>query len=334
MDMNKDGCAVVKVRKEKAEKVMERIKKDGVLDPTRVPRVYGEYLLIPVIEGGKRVNVSLDERTPRKTPLEKITERLDLDEELLPKRWEMIGDVLLFKLPKVLDDEKELIAEMYAKVLGAKTVLLQGPIGGVTRQPEVEIIYGEETETVHLENGIKFNIDTAKIMFSSGNIDERRHMASVVKNDEIVVDMFSGIGYFTLPMAVYGRAEEIHSLEINPVAYGYLCNNISLNDVGHVVNPHLGDNRDFFLDRKADRVVMGYLHDTWKFVPKALEFLGGEGMIHYHCNVKGKDIKEQVRKQLVKGIDDFKISDIRRIKSYAPHIYHVVADVMVGSQII
>ncbi len=332
--MSQEITRVVKVKKERAERAMKKIKDDGALDPTRVPQESGDYLLIPVKEGGEKIYADLCERVPKKSPFVKITELLDVPKKMLPTRWEMIGDVLLLKIPNNLQDKKKDVAAAYAEVLGAKTVLQQGPIEGVTRQPLVEIIYGENTETVHRENGIRFMLDTAKIMFSSGNIDERTHMASVVKKREVVVDMFAGIGYFTLPMAVHGRGEEVHSLEINPVAFEYLCKNVSLNGVEDVVKPHLGDNRDFTFDKTANRVVMGYLHDTWKFLPKAVEFLGGEGMIHYHCNVKGKDLEGKVRKQLLKRINNFEIREVRKIKSYAPHVYHVVADVLIRSQII
>ncbi|MFO8109712.1 MAG: class I SAM-dependent methyltransferase family protein [Thermoplasmata archaeon] len=321
---------VVKVKKERAEETMKRVKEQGSLDPTRVPKESGEFLLIPVEEGGEPVLEELEKRVPRKSPFQKITERLDIPEDMLPTRWEMVGNVLLFKLSRKLLDKKESIAEVYAEILGADTVLLQGPIEGVTRRPEVEVVYGDDTETVHVENGIKYMLDAAEIMFSSGNIDERRRMASVVKDKEVVVDMFAGIGYFTLPMAVHGMPKEIHALEINPIAYEYLCKNIYLNGVEDVVSAHLGDNREFFLEKSADRVIMGYLHETWKFLPKAIELLDEEGMIHYHCNVKGEKPEKKIKRLLSKETSNFELLKTKRIKSYAPHVYHMVADVQIG----
>ena len=137
------------------------------------------------------------------------------------------------------------------------------------RKPIVEPIYGDKNETIHLENGIRYKLDVTKIMFSSGNIDERISMGEIVKEGEKIIDMFAGIGYFTLPMAVYGNPEVIHSIEINPVAFSYLKENIELNDVKNIVNPWLGNNQDFSKSDTADRVVMGYLHENWKYLPKA-----------------------------------------------------------------
>jgi len=78
-----------------------------------------------------------------------------------------------------------------------------------------ETIAGFKTETVHRENGVIFNLDARKVMFSAGNLKERMRM-SLFGKDEFVVDMFAGIGYFTLQMAVHSRPRKIMAIEMNP----------------------------------------------------------------------------------------------------------------------
>ena len=322
---------VVKVEKNKGQEVFERLKEEDRLDGRRRIEERDGELIIPVKEG--TVEDILEERMDRPTPFQKIQNIVDIPEhmkEKLPDRWEMVGDVLLIKLPRELDGKKEYIGKVYAEVLGMKSVLIQGGIIGTKREPEVELIYGEETETVHLENGIKYKLDLAELMFSSGNIDERVLMAGMPEDGETIVDMFAGIGYFTLPMAVHSKPEKIYSLEINELAYGYLNENVELNGVEEVVETWNGDNREFSKSDIADRVVMGYLHDTWKFLPKAVELLDGEGFIHYHTRAEDVNFPEQVERELADNIGkDFEITEIRKIKSYAPHVFHVVADVNV-----
>ncbi len=324
---------VMEVPLEDGKRALKKIKRDGILDPEREVMPMGDKLVIPVTSGGNGTSDRLPVKTKVPSPFENVAADADIPvrlKSLLPERWERIGDVLLLKLEDDLLPYKRDIAGSYARELGMKTVALQGDISGQTREPYIEVIYGTETETVHLENGVKFMLDTAKIMFSSGNIDERIRMSKLEIKNETVVDMFAGIGYFSLPMAVHSDPGRIYSLEINPVAHGYLNENCRINDVEDVVRPVLGDNRDFVCDEPVDRVVMGYLHDTWRYLFKAMELLDGEGVIHYHTLARERKISEDVNRQLEKGGSRrYEITELRSIKSYAPRIYHVVADVAI-----
>jgi tRNA wybutosine-synthesizing protein 2 len=274
----------------------------------------------------------------RATPYQNIAASLAIPRHLkvfLPKKWELLGDVLLMKLPLELEALKKEIARAYAEELQAKTVLRDLGIEGDLREPKVELLWGNETETVHKENGVKFKLDCAKLMFSSGNIDERIRMASLVVDKEVVVDMFAGIGFFSIPMAVHSRPKNIFACELNPVAYQYLCENIHLNDVENTVFPILGDNRDFEEEGIADRVVMGYLEDTHQFLPKALDLLKDEGgVIHYHEKCPNELMEERplenVRKEVEKRERSIKLLGMRSVKSYAPGVSHVVLDVRIG----
>ncbi|UCG69505.1 MAG: class I SAM-dependent methyltransferase family protein [Thermoplasmata archaeon] len=271
-------------------------------------------------------------------PFENILESLIIPDHLkaiLPKKWELLGDVLLLKLPDELEAIKEKIAGAYAQELQAKTVLKDKGIQGDFREPEVELLWGSETETVHKENGVKFKLDCAKLMFSSGNIDERIRMASVASEDEIVVDMFAGIGFFSIPMAVHSRPKKVYAIEVNPVAHQYLCENIQLNDVNNIVSPFLGDNRDFEGEKIADRIVMGFLDDTHRYLPKALSILKEKGgVIHYHEKCPNELLDKRPIKRIKKEAEKRKLDIIllnkKIVKSYAPGVSHVVLDVGIG----
>ena len=149
-------------------------------------------------------------------------------------KGKLIGDILVVK--KVPDNLDEIIKLPYIN----KIVKL-GQIHGQKREPEVEMIYGEGTETIHKENYCKFKFDVSRIMWSKGNTGERLRMSKIPEDNETIIDMFAGIGYFTIPMAVHSNPKKIFSIEINPVSYDYLCENIKLNKVENTVEPILGD---------------------------------------------------------------------------------------------
>lgn len=273
------------------------------------------------------------------TPFENIKRTLEesVPSELienLPNKWEKIGDVVIIKLSDKLREYAEEIGKAYAHVLSCKTVLNDvGGISGTQRTPNVERVYGSSmTETIHKENRIRFLLDPMKIMFSSGNIDERKRMATISNQNEIVVDLFAGIGYFSVPMAVYSKPVKIIACEINPVSYYYLCKNIVLNHVTERVEPRLGDSRKVAPQQIADRVLMGYIGGTHQFLPTAITCLKNHrGVIHYHDTFPDESIPNMPLSYVKNAARKFerkeKLLRYKRVKTYAPGISHYVFDV-------
>ncbi len=256
--------------------------------------------------------------------------------ELLPGKWEKIGSVVTIKVPEELLRYKESVGKAYAECLGCGTTLNDtGGISGIYREPVVEVIYGSpQTETIHVENGIRFMIDPRRIMFSSGNVEERRRMASVASSDDTVVDLFAGIGYFSLPIAVYSKPKKVIACEINPVAFDYLRKNVVLNHVSRIVEPCFGDNRVVAPKQCATRVILGYLHSPWDFLPVAFQCLKDMvGMLHYHELVPIENIPGQALSHIEMVAEGFhrqvELLNVQEIKSYAPRINHVVLDVRI-----
>ncbi|MCX6667921.1 MAG: class I SAM-dependent methyltransferase family protein [Euryarchaeota archaeon] len=278
------------------------------------------------------------------TPFDQIKKLLSKEIPLeligkIPDKWEKIGNVVTIKLPAELSRYEKKIGEKYAEILKCKTALRDvSGISGVYREPNVKIIYGtKKTETVHIENGIRYKLDPQRVMFSSGNMYERIRMAKISNKNETVVDLFAGIGYFTLPMAVYSKPKKIFACEINPVAYDYLCENIVLNNVTSIVEPLLDDNRTIAPRNVADRIIMGYIDSTHKFLPVAIECLKNKtGIIHYHEVCPNKLFPERplknVQKESVKYKREVELLAYKHIKSYAPGVSHYVLDIKIGEK--
>ncbi len=254
---------------------------------------------------------------------------------LLPEKWELLGDVLCLRLPPGLSPkEEEGLAKAYAEVLGARSVVDYGPIGGQFREPTARSVWGEGTVTTHLENGVRYKLDALRIMFSSGNIDERIRMAKIPMDGERVVDMFAGIGYFTLPVALYSCPRLVDAYEINPLAYRFLKENVALNGVEGKVRVHNEDNRKC-PEGKADRVLMGYIGTTHLFLDKAVSILKNEGgWLHYHETCPEELIPERPVGRLKEAANvrgwSLLEHNVHMIKSYAPGIVHLVVDARVG----
>ena len=167
-------------------------------------------------------------------------------------------------------------------------------------------------------------------MFASGNTDERMRMRGLDCSGETVVDMFSGIGYFTLPIAKFTGARIIIACEKNPDSYQFLLKNIKLNKVTNNVIPMLGDNRSIPGKKFADRILMGYVQTTSKFLPKAISMIKPGGTIHYHDTFPTGEQDVCVHRIFSAVCDNYEILGIREVKSFAPAVSHYVADIRIS----
>jgi len=256
--------------------------------------------------------------------------------DYLPKGYQIIGNILLIKLDKRLIKHRRLIGKTIRGILPyIHTICLIKDIRGNVRKPEIEVIAGcNRTQTMNKEHGCKFLLDVSDIMWSQGNKNEKIRLTKIVKPGEIIVDMFAGIGYFSIILAKYCKPKKIYAIDINPKAIEYLRKNIWLNEVEDKIEILQGDCRKFskLLENAADRIIMGYLFETEKFLPYALEIAKNNAVIHFHRTVKEEEIdkfKEKLIKIGTKNKVKIKVLKVKRVKSYAPKIWHVVFDLKV-----
>ncbi len=240
-------------------------------------------------------------------------------------KYKKIGDVLILDNNYSNDDYEEL-----SKKHNVKTIMTIDHIQGTKREPVYKILYGSETETINKENGCLFKLDLAKVMWSKGNNNERLRIAKLVQDGETVVDMFAGIGYFSIPIGVHSNAEHVYAIEINPNSYNFLCDNIKLNKLDNIT-PILGDCKVETPKLKADRIVMGYVKTTHHYLNVAIDSLNEEGVLHYHETVPEKLIETRPIERIVAqaGDRDVELLNITKIKKYAPGVEHVVIDACV-----
>ncbi|CAN0269712.1 unnamed protein product, partial [Phaeothamnion confervicola] len=138
------------------------------------------------------------------------------------------------------------------------------------------------------QNGITQAFDITRVMFSQGNISEKLRMAVLPCEGEIVVDLFAGIGYYTLPFLVHAGACHVHACEWNPDSVYCLRHNLKANGVDARCTVYAEDNALAAprVGRVADRVCLGLLpqsEDAWGLAAAVLRPEGG--WCHVHGNV-------------------------------------------------
>lgn len=266
--------------------------------------------------------------------------------EQLPNRWERLGDIVVlpatsFKDP-IWDSISKELWPIVARSLNTRRVARQGRVASTgTRDSTLEILVGDDGWVDHRENGILYSFDATKCMFSWGNLSEKLRMGNLECKDEVIVDLFAGIGYFTLPFLVRAKAKLVYACEWNPHAVEALRRNLEVNSVSDRCIVLEGDNRMTAPKGIANRVCLGLLptsEGSWATAVRALRSEGG--MLHVHGNVK--DSQESLwTAHILKSIDEIarseghcwevSIEHVERVKWYAPHIRHLVADVRCSS---
>ncbi|CAO2842541.1 unnamed protein product [Amaranthus hypochondriacus] len=274
-----------------------------------------------------------------------ILKHKGLSEELLeqlPTRWERLGDIVVLPINSFQDPVWDTIGSVLwlavAKTLGARRLARQGRVASTgTRDSRLEILVGDHGWVEHRENGIMYCFDAAKCMFSWGNLSEKLRMAHLDCREEVVVDLFAGIGYFTLPFLVRAHAKLVYACEWNPHAIEALHHNLQVNLVSDRCIVLEGDNRLTSPKGVADRVSLGLLpssEGSWVTAVRALRCEGGT--LHIHGNVKDSE-ENQWTQHVINSISELAKAEgrcwnvslvhLERVKWYAPHIRHLVADI-------
>ncbi len=272
---------------------------------------------------------------------ELLTENLKLpkkESSLLPSSYQKIGDIIIINIKKELWKYDQEIGKIILENIPNTRVVCRRTdfITGQFRQPNIKVKAGEKnTETIHKEHGVSYKLDVSKVMFSKGNLTERKRLINQVKQDEVIVDMFAGIGYFSIGLGKFSKAKKVYAIEINPESYHYLLENIKLNKVEDRVIPILGDCKEEckILVRIADRVLMGLLPSPKNYLDAAMKVIKPNGIIHYHSTLAEEESYEKLLSEIknVAARYDLNVELIswKKVKSYAPKIDHVVLDVKV-----
>jgi len=254
--------------------------------------------------------------------------------------FDTIGDIAVVKVPDLVLGKKEEIANaILQNVKHIHTVLRQiGPVSGEYRVRELEYLAGEDkTTTLHKEHGCVYEVDLSKVYFSPRLSEERKRIATQIAGSDhtIVVNMFSGVGPFSIMIAKSNPNATIYSIESNPDGYELMIRNSRLNKVDGKIIPILGDAASKVkenLTGVADHVLMPLPEESHNYLGHAvLALKPGGGIIHYYRNIKQSDnMKDEIEDELAAHISGpWEVTATRIVSEVGPGWVQVVTDVNV-----
>jgi len=252
--------------------------------------------------------------------------------DYLPSRYPIIGGAVLLHLRQNLVPFSKIIAEELLNLLtNARSVWVKkGKAEGVYRAPHYVCVAGDcNPIVIHRELNTYFKLDISKLTFSPGNSGERERLIKIVSKSDTVLDMFACCGNLSMPIAVNVKPKRIYALELNPLAYSFLLDNIRLNKVSNIICALMIDNHFWDIEEIADHVLLGFLPRPDKYqISIGIRAITPEGgMLHYHVATKreNKHYEVEYLRDLIRK-NGYKVIKIhtQKVKGVAPNKIHIV----------
>jgi tRNA (guanine37-N1)-methyltransferase len=333
----------IKVQKNNADKIRRVLLTNSLIDRDMKIKRVEDFVFIPLIN------------TPNKDIMEKINiydvQIVDTDFEVHTKgpkslkdylkdkidpylieeiknSFDIIGDIVILEIPEEFNAYKYIIGNAALKFTKRKAVYRKtSKIKGIIRTRELEHLAGEEiSETIHREFGSKFKLDVKQVYFSPRLATERKRISDLVNNNETIIDMFAGIGPFSISIAKNHNVK-LYAIDINPNAYKYLKENIGLNKLEGTIIPLLGDVNDVLntLNLQADRIIMNLPGSALNFLDIAIKSLNIGGVLHYYEFASQYEIPIE---RIIETAYPRKVEVLnsRKVKSKSPGNWHIGID--------
>jgi tRNA (guanine37-N1)-methyltransferase len=254
------------------------------------------------------------------------------------KSFDIIGDIAIIELSPPTQPYEKIIAQSLVKVhKNIRTVYAKaGPINDNLRLRPVHHVLGpNRTKTIHRELGCRFKIDISKAFFSPRLSEEHRRVSEQVRPGECVVDMFAGVGPFSVLIAKRVRDVEIHAIDANREAANLIRENARINKVEDRIEVWADDARAVIrsnLSKRATRVIMNHPSQARGFIDCALDALGPRGgTVHYYTFSDGVDSQTKAGNEFTEPLSNsgWKTEnpvETRKVRGVAPMKWQVAVD--------
>jgi len=289
----------------------------------------------------------------RERLIARIVKKSNLGPHLIPAQsLDIVGDIAIVKLPEAQAEMKSRLADALLREVPSIKVVYQqtGPVAGDFRLRNLEWLAGEKRSfTTYKEHGCNFEVDVVKDYFSPRLAHERTIVAKQVKAFELgnnrgqtIVNMFAGVGTFSIRIAKETSLSRIYSIDLNPDAFTRMFRNVMSNKMLERVVCMFGDSTvlvENVLRRRADRVLMPLPEKYFQYLGSAITALRPEGGIINLQNFthagKRMNPKKESRSQLETTLQNFRctyiIEDERVIRPVGPGWYQVAHDIKIMS---
>lgn len=322
-------CAGFKVRSQDADRVRRLLKEKNMMIPNTVPVKEDGKVVFPVrlpinipIYG---ILVSREfpvrDRGPRSYKALLKGKMPDDLYKQLPSSFDVVGDIVIMKVPDALIDYVSDIGRAVMEANSAiRAVFLDGGVKDVKRVRSLRMVAGSgDAVTSHRENGLALTVDLVGAYFSPRLAAERVRVIDMLPDGCHLLDMFAGVGPFAI-LAAKRKDAKVMAFDINPRAVELLESNARRNGVEYNVIAKVGDARRLAHELlregiKFDAIIMNLPHGAFSFLDLARELVVDDGIIFYYEIMENDRVQE--RKVDLKHMG-FYVSKMRIVHPYSP----------------
>ncbi|MEM1897834.1 MAG: RsmD family RNA methyltransferase [Sulfolobales archaeon] len=235
-----------------------------------------------------------------------------------------MGDIALINLPKEVLNYGGLVGNaILALNKNVRAVYAVGTTVGDFRVRELTHIAGEErTSTIHKEYGIKIYVDLKNAYFNPSLSEERRRVASRVVDGELVLDLFAGVGPFTLHIICTKNAYVLAN-DLNHYATQCLRKSLELNmkvvkGVVDVVNSDALELLNSIRGELFDKAILNLPHKSTYYLGKTLNILKKGGIAYTYVIA---ETKSEALNKVLNTVKNYEVGGTLKVLDYAPRKY-------------
>ncbi|MCL2143746.1 MAG: class I SAM-dependent methyltransferase family protein [Methanomassiliicoccaceae archaeon] len=327
----------IRVPKETGETARRRLISSGLLSTSFKIRTEEDSVLLPILTDTfgdyDVIDADLEPICREETDYRKIADVPEELREMLPNSFDVIGDIAIMRFPDELVQYAEPIGNALLRTSpSVRAVMADLGVKGDMRIRDVRMIAGSGTsETTHKEFGVTMIVDPGKAYFNPRLSAERMRIASLVKDDEVIIDMFAGVAPFPLVISKHATPSVIYSIDINEDAVKLAERNIKMNKVKNIV-AICGDSVEAIKKLPpADRIIMNLPHTAFSFLKDALPNLKKGGTAHMHMITKrslSRAAAEGLADKMKKEGYEIRVERMAELKTYSPTMSVYVLDIV------
>lgn len=218
------------------------------------------------------------------------------DRDLLPRSFDVVGDIVLVRLPPELHSRaREIGGALLRFVPRARLVGWDQGVHGPERRRRIERLAGTGGwATIHRENRLELEVDLERAYFSPRLALEHARVAAEVAAGDRVYDLCCGVGPFAVHIARDARAREVVAVDSNPEAIALLRRTLARYAFGARVRAVEARIESFLPDREPfERAILNLPHEGIKYAPSVARVVAPSGRFYYYEIVPRSELEHR-----------------------------------------